>query len=653
MRTVLSNLVLSMLFYIYFVGIYSIFRAVYYFSLLQDTSHSFSEITSSFVTGIRFDSKFITLPMLLFTIIAFLSPLFRVVAYRVQRVSIYTVSYIFILLSTILFFVDYYFYVNFGKRIDFEIFRIFEDESQMLISSIATDYNIMGISLITLLILVAHYFVFKRLLDIRFNLKRPLAVQLSLLILYVIGLAYGVRGSFGTFPLRRDDMYISQNDRINMNVSNPLFSLKEARKNKSKYTLNISKKQIVEKHHISQELFDTLVNDSLFFSQTPNNEWLEQNKPNVVFVLMESMGTYLMNQHSENNNLLGTLAEVLDSCIVFKNFVSATNGTIESLEYLQVATVNKHIARTQYKEKSFVTSVANPFAAKGYTTQYISSGKLGWRNTGNFFKRQNYQTAFGQNYIHQQFDRVEENGWGAHDEYIYDILSHELAKSNAQGKPYFGFGLTISNHTPFSIPSTYEPQAIHLAQNITKHSNSDSDNLYKSLLTFQYANDQLGRFIKQTIQSKYGKNTIIVATGDHNTRKLNKFSESQSLDKLSVPLIMYIPPKYRSRLHIDTSRFGSHKDIFPTIFNLALSNATYANLGNNLLGDTTQSFFGVNGSFAFFKNSAYNASNQRYYTVENRTIHRTETPHYNTRKALMKLILQYDIALYKNALVQP
>jgi phosphoglycerol transferase MdoB-like AlkP superfamily enzyme len=98
------------------------------------------------------------------------------------------------------------------------------------------------------------------------------------------------------------------------------------------------------------------------------------------------------------------------------------------------------------------------------------------------------------------------------------------------------------------------------------------------------------------MNSVFGKNTIIVATGDHNTMQLFNFTDTQILQKLSVPLLLYIPDAYMKDYKIDTERFASHKDIFPTIFTLALSDMLYLNSGNNLLSKelNDSDFYAVN-----------------------------------------------------------
>jgi phosphoglycerol transferase MdoB-like AlkP superfamily enzyme len=123
---------------------------------------------------------------------------------------------------------------------------------------------------------------------------------------------------------------------------------------------------------------------------------------------------------------------------------------------------------------------------------------------------------------------------------------------------------------------------------------------YKNLLAYQYSNNCLGQFIENIKNSPLGNNTIIVATGDHTNHMLFRFTDKNLLKDYSVPLILFIPERYRPNHKVNTNKFGSHKDIFPTIFNLALSDATFFNTGSNLLSEDYLNNFGIyNNSIAF------------------------------------------------------
>src|SRR5205814_8165649 len=85
-------------------------------------------------------------------------------------------------------------------------------------------------------------------------------------------------------------------------------------------------------------------------------------------------------------------------------------------------------------------------------------------------------------------------------------------------------------------------------------------------------------------------------TGDHNNLMLFDFDDAHAFYHYSVPLIMHVPKKYLYKSEVDTTLWGSHKDIFPTIYHLSLDSASYFNNGNNLLerSPDRNNYFAIN-----------------------------------------------------------
>jgi len=109
----------------------------------------------------------------------------------------------------------------------------------------------------------------------------------------------------------------------------------------------------------------------------------------------------------------------------------------------------------------------------------------------------------------------------------------------------------------------------------------------KSLDTCLYTNDQLGRFITKIKASHLKETTIITATGDHAIRGIY-FNTDERLHGISVQLYLYLPKSYQPSGIINTQQIALHKDIMPTLYNNALSEASYLNMGRGLLDESTK-----------------------------------------------------------------
>lgn len=63
------------------------------------------------------------------------------------------------------------------------------------------------------------------------------------------------------------------------------------------------------------------------------------------------------------------------------------------------------------------------------------------------------------------------------------------------------------------------------------------------------------------------------------THRVRDFESNPSIDKAlnhAVPLYLYVSQDYAHHIHYDSTRVGSHKDIFPTLYELSLSNIQYS-----------------------------------------------------------------------------
>ena len=108
-------------------------------------------------------------------------------------------------------------------------------------------------------------------------------------------------------------------------------------------------------------------------------------------------------------------------------------------------------------------------------------------------------------------------------------------------------------------------------------------------------------------------------------RRLNAhYPQEQVLDR-AVPFYLYVPQDILDNTDwkYDANRVGSHKDIFPTLYNLSLSNTSYqAIAGRNMLAPTDDESraFGYNVTLWIDKNGAYPMSGKAaFYPWENET----------------------------------
>jgi phosphoglycerol transferase MdoB-like AlkP superfamily enzyme len=602
------------LFKIYLVGVFMFmaFRVILVISF-----GDFAELGSIKVDrlkavwfGFRFDTMILCyamIPAVLIMLVGFFIPK----KFSYSRFSrnffkwYFTVAYFVLFLLQV---IDYFFFKFFQSHFNLLVFGIIDDDTKAVLESVWTDYPIIWISLLLIAVLFSLFWIMKNIASGKRSISiGPIWANILGLILFLGIYFLGARSSIGTFPLEKDDATISPNNFINSIVMNGVFALTDAISEHKHFAIDTNMGRTLDTYGLSSNTaaVETYLGrklgatynpmDSLFVN-TPEDNFLKENPPNVIFILMESMSNYYLDFHSDSFNLLGNLEKSLPYCLLYRNFLSCHNGTIHTLEGLLINTPLTPMSQSQYFNESFSTSCALPFYNQGYHTAFITGAKLGWRNLGIFVGNQYFEQVEGNSVILEKVTGAIECEWGVYDEFMFDRMYDCLTESAKNKKPVFIFGMTTSNHTPFEHPDTYKPHSLVIPKNIIGMLRANKDIAAKNFTNYQYANDCLGNFIEKIRNSPLGQNTIIAASGDHNTLQLFDYSDGQLLQKRSVPLVLYVPEKYLKNLKPDIKVFASQKDIFPTIFNLALSDAKFPNLGNNLL-DTKirrEDFFAVN-----------------------------------------------------------
>lgn len=627
--------------YTFFLAVFTLFRFWFFVRLgdFNEIVKTPSDVIIAFMRGLQNDTMIICYILLVPLLIYFAGIFIKNKEYlRKSELFIAWYSGVSLAITLIILFVDQYYYNYFQTHISVIIFGLADDDSQTVMSSVWTDYPLIRIFLVWLGILFGFKYFLQRLYisrELTFEFHTGLKVVSLVLILGLY--SFGMRESLDSESGLAHNDEVSQNKFVDFLAINGIYALKNSYVERKK-SLNIienelSSLQSLGYHNPAKAAQDYFSEDSLsaisdseafekLFSRTPKNRILEKNKPNVVFVFMESMSNYNMNFDSEQMNLLGSLRKHFQSDLLFRNFVSSGNITIQSLEYL-MANSPVSLSQTKYRKTQLPSSVAIPFKSSGYQTNFITGGKVNWRSMDEFAVNQRFDIVKGMSHIQAQNKSCKANKWGVYDEYLFDYVFDELSQKD--NKPKFFFVQTTTNHTPFELPSDYKPYKIAINDTLKERLLVAEELAVKNLNAYQYANNSFGNFLDKIKNSELGKNTIVVMTGDHNNLMLFDFDEAHQLQQRGVPLYMYIPEKYKPQAAVNTLRFASHKDIFPTIFNLSLSQARYFSIGNNLLDTTKKNentrYFGMNiGSFtSFSENAAVNySSSTAFYTWKNK-----------------------------------
>ncbi|MCX2717299.1 LTA synthase family protein [Helicobacter sp. MIT 21-1697] len=358
-----------------------------------------------------------------------------------------------------------------------------------------------------------------------------------------------------------------------------------------------------------------LLQNQLFplFAKSPKNEFALANKPHIMLNLMESFGLQML-EHSNDINLLGELEKHFEEDFIFRRFLSFGNNTGPSLSMLFTYSP-KVLLKSQYKKHYLAHTPIELYKAQGYKVIFLTSGNRTWFDVGEFMEIQGVDEIIDEIILSKEYKGVEKSrfAYGIGDEFMYKKALELL--ENAQ-QPLLILALTAANHSPY--PNVYESISTEsIPPNLLKHITRKP---YKALNTYIYANNEFGKFLSAFKNSWVKDKTIIAATGDHRMRDFTIDSIKESALAYSVPLYLYVPSSYQHNIVYDAFRVGSHKDIFPTLYALSLSEVEYLNLGGrNMLGtkENDKYEFAYNQALWLDEKGIYPLHSDRGYAYEN------------------------------------
>jgi len=487
----------------------------------------------------------------------------------------------------------------FGEHATIMIFGVFDDDTNALLHTALENYNVGLIVFIFLSILFILYWIILKVLSPMNIIKSQAGYFKASIVFILVLVLLGVlaRGSLGLFPLVHDTPDPTANIFLNKVAMSPIVSMKNAykeyKKSKNgKYDLikdSGYKDNIVKAFQIHTQKTDINKEDLLANIQykTKKSDLLEKYKPNVVVVMVESFGLPILKYQSSEFDILGNLQKHFQEDILFTHFISSSNGTIVSLEpTLLNITARPHstaFGQGKYLNTSFSQASARVYQKAGYETSFVYGGNLSWRNVGNFMSKQGFDHVYGRMNIAKELNKDVDaisHDWGVFDEYLYAFVEKKLKEST---KPQFIYVLTTNNHPPYKIPKEYKSKSLKISKDLQAHITGDLDLAKRRFRDYAYALDMAGTFLDSIKNSQLAKNTLVAITADNNTVEgIMKYDDYYNTTKL-IPFYLYIPPYLKPKETIDTSLASSHKDIFPTLYNLTLSDMNYTAIGTNLL----------------------------------------------------------------------
>ncbi len=249
---------------------------------------------------------------------------------------------------------------------------------------------------------------------------------------------------------------------------------------------------------------------------------------NVIVIHAESLQSIAINRTFNGVEVTPNLNRLINEGMYFSNFYSQVSvGTSSDTEL----TYNTSLMPTQngtafvsYFDRTYI-STPSLLKQKGYYTFSMHA------NNADFWNRRAMHESLGYDkfYSKETYDVDEENviGLGLSDKAFFAQSVEKLKKISEKHDKYYGYIITLTNHTPFSDTDKYGELSVTMKTTITNEDGTIEEieapylegtklgNYFKSV---HYADEALGEFFSEMDEAGLLENTVVIIFGDHDAR---------------------------------------------------------------------------------------------------------------------------------------
>ncbi|BAQ81815.1 LTA synthase family protein [Pseudomonas sp. St29] len=300
--------------------------------------------------------------------------------------------------------------------------------------------------------------------------------------------------------------------------------------------------------------------------------------PNVIFVMLESLGTSAVGAYGNPLNPTPNLDRLARQSWFFKHFYVPVTGTAKTVwaSITGVPDVTRQETATRQPLITRQHSLINAFS--DYHKLYLIGGNAGWANINGLI-RQSIDNVRLYDESHWQSPQVDV--WGISDLDLFKE-SDRLLRAIPQDQPFFAYLQTSGNHRPFTIPKDNDGfQAQDLPLERVQAAGSRSLAQYNAVRLLDF---NIGRLMEIAKAGGYYDNTIFVFFGDHNTRisqipHMAPAFEQLGLESNNVPLLIHAPGMLQPRVIEEAVGLA---DLLPTVAGMAGMPFTNGAMGRDI-----------------------------------------------------------------------
>lgn len=383
--------------------------------------------------------------------------------------------------------------------------------------------------------------LFKK-LEFKWELKMLIKIPISIVLFGAFSFLYLLlaRGGWQSIPININSSFFSNSPVANDLATNSTYYF-------GKSYLLYNRSEIDDlMPEIDKNSAKKIVDEMYNYPKEHDVRILENERPNVVFVLMESWASEAIGCLSETKGATPNFDMLTKEGLLFNN-IYATGGTSEignSSIFSGNPAIPEISISLQPEKSRKLYSINQDMQEWGYSSNYVFSGDLKYGNIGGYFLDHGFQDVEDESDFPNGIKRGKLNFF---DEDLYDYFIDRMNKTK---EPFLHCAFTGSTHSPYDYPKKGKD----------KFTGIEAD----FMNSIVYSDDCLKNFIEECKKQKWYKNTLFVFVADHG--HATPSSQSPSFNKYNrIPLLFWGEPLKDEFKGKQIDKLGSQSDIAATL----------------------------------------------------------------------------------------
>jgi len=374
------------------------------------------------------------------------------------------------------------------------------------------------------------------------------------------------RGGVQQIPINIDAAYFSKNYVANDLSVNSFYFF-----GKSSLLYNRSDKGNVYPK-VPVKLAKNLFKDLYNYPNKHDTLILNQAKPNLVFILLESWSANAIYKLTKGDRTTPFFDQLCDKGLLFSSiYASAGTSEIGHASIFSGYPSLPEVAITMQPDRHRnLPSISNDLHKKGYYTGYLFSGDLTYGNIGGYLNEHGFDDIADEKDFPNGLNKGKLNYY---DEDLYKLFLKRIRNSK---QPFLQCAFTGSTHSPYDYPKSTKQH---------KWPGAEAD----FMQSMEYADACLKKFFDQAKKESWYKNTLFVLIADHG-HATNAMQDPNNMAYFHIPLLLYGEPlktAYRGR---QIQKLGSQADLAKTLAYQLNLNYSHYSWSKDLLNPSSPSF---------------------------------------------------------------